>query len=104
MSPDDGMDLTCLLIKHHLSLASGGGDLRDRLFHGDVLHGCSHVAEVCVALGKAMLDLKSAQGEGERKQKLVLSKGLLWSTSGEISPIWRAGGSQGCAANALQHS
>lgn len=94
MSPDDGMDLTYLLIKPHLSWVSGRGGLRDRLLHGDVLLGCSHVVEGWVDLGKAVLDPKSALGKGEGKQKLVLRRGLFWSMSGEVSPMqmegWRA--------------
>lgn len=91
MSPDDGMDLTYLLIKPHLSWVSGGGDLRDRFLCGDVPLGCFHVVEGWVDLGKAELDLKSALGKGERKQKLVLSRGLSWSMSGEVSPMQMEG-------------
>ena len=86
MSPDDGMNLTYLLIKPHLSWVSGRADLRDSFLCGDVLLRFSHVVEGWVDLGKAVLDPKSAPGKGESEQKLMLSRGLSWSMSGEVSP------------------
>lgn len=73
MSPDDGMDLTELLIKPPLSWVCGGGDLRGGFLCGDVPCGCSHVVAAWVALGKAVLDSKSAPGKAERRQEGVLS-------------------------------
>lgn len=49
------------------------------------------MVEGWVNLGKAMLDPKSALGKGERKQKLVLSRGLSWSMSGEVSSMQTEG-------------
>lgn len=46
MSPDDGMDLSDLLIKPHLSWVYDGRDLMGRFLCGDDLCGCFHVVAV----------------------------------------------------------
>lgn len=66
MSPDDGMDLTDLLIKPCLSWVCGGGDLMGGFLCGDDVWGCFRVVAIWVALGKEVLDSKTAPGKGGR--------------------------------------
>lgn len=74
MSPDDGMDLTYLLTEPHLCWVPGGGDLRNRFLCGDVVLGCSHVAEGWVgsAGGKVCSGQEWKEAEADTEQRSLL--------------------------------